>query len=485
MPTHKHPPTVVVIFGAGGDLTWRKLVPALYNLWRDEWLTRHLAIIGVDRREIKDEVYRKHLREGVDKFSRQTVTNEAKWDKFINRVSYITGDFGDESTYQQLDEAIKKQSDAWGEKANTVYYLAIPPGIIQMVVDGLGKAGLADDRAGTRIVVEKPFGHDLESAQALNQMLTTVFKEQQIYRIDHYLGKETVQNLLAFRFGNALFEPLWNRRYIEQVQILVAEDVGVEHRGGYYDKAGALRDMIQNHLLQLLCLVTMEPPVSFHAEEIRDKKLDLLRSIRPIEPHEVNEFAIRGQYEGYHKEPDVAPNSTTETFAELMLFVDNWRWQSVPFYLITGKKMGQKMSVVNIRFRPIPHVAFPKGATDTWEPNEIHIHIQPDEGIDICMQAKVPGLKLKIEPVSLRFRYSEEFDNEPVPEAYETLLLDVIQGDQTLFMSAVQVEKAWEIVMPVLNAWERSKSGLKTYAAGSMGPKTSNLIPVEPALVAS
>lgn len=485
MPTQKHQPTVIVIFGAGGDLTWRKLVPALYNLWRDEWLTRQFVIIGVDRREIKDEAYRKHLREGVDKFSRQTVTNEAKWEKFISRVSYITADFGDDSAYQQLDEAIKKQTDAWGAKANTVYYLAIPPTIIQMVVEGLGKAGLAADREGARIVVEKPFGHDLESAQALNQMLTTVFAEHQIYRIDHYLGKETVQNLLAFRFGNALFEPLWNRRYIEQVQILVAEDVGVEHRGGYYDKAGALRDMVQNHLLQLLCLVAMEPPVSFQAEEIRDKKIDLLRSIRPIEPHEVNEIAIRGQYEGYHTEPDVAPNSNTETFAELMLFVDNWRWQSVPFYLITGKKMGQKMSVVNIRFRPVPHLAFPQTATEKWEPNEIHIHIQPNEGIDICMQAKVPGLKLHIEPVSLRFRYSEEFDNEPVPEAYETLLLDVIHGDQTLFMSAVQVEQAWHTVMPILNVWEKSKRGLKQYAPGSMGPTASKLIPVEPALMES
>ncbi len=485
MNTEKLNPTIVIIFGAGGDLTWRKLVPALYNLWRDEWLTHQFSIIGVDRRDMKTDEYRQHLREGIDQCSRQPVTSEAKWAKFVSHVSYIDADFSDADTYAKLGETIASQAREWGAKPNTIFYLAIPPGLIQMVTEGLGKAGLAEERAGARIVVEKPFGHDLDSAQALNQLLMGVFEEKQIYRIDHYLGKETVQNLLAFRFANALFEPLWNRHYIEQVQIVVCEEVGVEHRGGYYDHAGALRDMIQNHLLQLLCLVSMEPPVSFDAEEIRDKKLDLLRSIRPMKPDEVSEFALRGQYEGYRSEPDVDPHSNTETFAELMLFIDNWRWQSVPFSLVTGKKMGQKSSIVNVRFRPVPHLAFPKSATESWEPNEIHIHIQPDEGIDICMQAKVPGLKLRIEPVAMHFRYSEDFSKEPVPEAYETLLLDVIKGDQTLFMSTAQVEQAWRIVMPILEVWEKSKSGLKTYATGSMGPKASHLIPVEPTLVAS
>ncbi|MCX6048936.1 MAG: glucose-6-phosphate dehydrogenase [Chloroflexi bacterium] len=485
MNTEKFNPTIIIIFGAGGDLTWRKLVPALYNLWRDEWLTRQFSIIGVDRREMKQNEYRQHLREGVDQFSRQTVTNEAKWTKFANHVSYIDADFSDAETYTKLAEAIESQAKEWDAKPSTIYYLAIPPSLIQMVTEGLGKAGLAQDRERARIVVEKPFGRDLDSARALNQLLTSVFDEKQVYRIDHYLGKETVQNLLAFRFANALFEPLWNRHYIEQVQIVVCEEVGVEHRGGYYDHAGALRDMIQNHLMQLLCLVAMEPPVSFDAEEIRDKKLDLLRSIRPLKPDEISEFAVRGQYEGYQSEPDVAPNSYTETFAELMLFVDNWRWQSVPFSLVTGKKLAQKSSIVNVRFRPVPHLAFPKSATESWEPNELHIHIQPDEGIDICMQAKVPGLKLRIEPVAMQFRYSEAFDKEPVPEAYETLLLDIIKGDTTLFMSAAQVEQAWRVVMPILEVWEKSKRGIKTYAPGTMGPKVSNLIPVEPMLMAS
>src|SRR5579871_4605941 len=350
MDSHAHPePTVVVIFGGGGDLTHRKLIPALYNLFLDKWLPPHFAILGIDRVRTEDNAYRQHLREGVDAFSRRGKTKEDEWGLFAPHVSYLSADFTQADSYAKLAEFLNAHDKDWQAKAHHIFYLATAPSMIEVIARQLNQAQLLADAKRSRLVVEKPFGHDLDSAKELNHKLGELMSEEQIYRIDHYLGKETVQNILALRFANSFLEPVWNRRYINQVQITVAEEVGVEHRGGYYDRSGALRDMIQNHLLQVLCCIAMEPPVSFEANEVRSKKTDVLKAIRIIPSEQVSQFAVRGQYgmgnsEGktlpaYRQEPDVAGDSATETYAALKLFVDNWRWQDVPFYLRTGKRL--------------------------------------------------------------------------------------------------------------------------------------------------
>jgi len=477
-------PVVVVIVGGGGDLTWRMLVPALYNLFLDGWLPDRFAIIGADRKPMDDDAYRQHLRQGVDEFSRRGRANDADWHAFAQRVGFLSMDFTSASASETLTQRLDAADTALGGEAIRVFYLAVPPNVVATIVARLGPA-LAHGVDRVRIVVEKPFGRDLASAQALTKTLTRVFAERQIYRIDHYLGKETVQNILAFRFANSLFEPIWNRRYIDHVQITVAEDVGVEHRGGYYETAGALRDMVQNHLLQLLCLIAMEPPLSFNADEIRNKKVDVLRAIRPIDPARVGEVAVRGQYgpgvtaagpvPGYREEPDVAPDSTTETFAAVKFFVDNWRWEHIPFYLRTGKRLPAKASEISIQFHPAPHQMFPPSAMEHWQPNRLAIRVQPSEGILLRFQAKHPGPIMHLDPVDMLFSYAGAFRVPSLPEAYETLLLDVIRGDATLFMRDDQVDAAWSVVMPILDAWTAERpTDFPNYAAGTWGPEAAD-----------
>jgi glucose-6-phosphate 1-dehydrogenase len=480
-------PVEIIIFGAVGDLTWRKLIPAIYNLYLSGLMPEKFAIYGVDAKQTSLDDLLKRLLEGVNQFSRRGKAQLDQWKDFASHIKEcLAGDFSNPETFQHLASDLAKQEKSWGEHTERVYYLATPPTIVETIVHNLGSAHLVSDRKRSRMVFEKPFGHNLESARHLNQVLLKTLEESQVYRIDHYLGKETVQNILAFRFANALFEPIWDRRYIDHVQITVAEQVGVEHRGGYYDHSGALRDMIQNHLLQILSLVAMEPPAAFTADEIRARKVDVLRAIRPIPTDNLHLYASRGQYgqgwlegnlvDGYRSEPDVNPDSNTETFAALKLFIDNWRWQDIPFYLRTGKRLAEKVSQAVIQFRPVPHQSFPASANQDWLPNRLEIVIQPDEGINLHFQAKIPGVDLRLSSQEMRFRYSEAFHTTP-PEAYETLLLDVIRGDATLFMRADQVESAWSAIEPVLDAWSSVEpSDFPNYPSGMWGPPSAEAL---------
>jgi glucose-6-phosphate 1-dehydrogenase len=452
-------------------------------------LPEHFAVIGLDMKNENTDEFRSRLRDGANHFCECGKVDVKRWKTFTANLSYIAGDFANSATYASLNKQLKAYEKKWGGPATHVFYLATPPSIVETIVKGIGIAGLAHDKRFARIVVEKPFGHDLTSAMALNGLLTTVFDETQIYRIDHYLGKETVQNILALRFANALFEPIWNRRYIDHVQITVAERVGVEHRGAYYEHSGALRDMIQNHLMQILTLIAMEPMVSFDADEIRNKKVDVLRAIRPVSKKRVQDIAVRGQYgassmEGqkvpaYRSEPGVAKDSPAETFAAIKLFIDNWRWQDIPFYLRTGKRLQAQASDVTIQFRAVPHQSFPKAAALAWQPNRLMIHIQPEEGILLGFQAKQPGSNLHLTPVGMHFSYQEAFKSKS-PEAYATLLADVMSGDATLFMRADQVESSWAVLMPILNVWDKSKpADFPNYKSGTWGPKSAEALMVK------
>lgn len=482
-PTEQPAPTVFAIFGGGGDLTWRKLIPALFDLSQDRSLPAQFAIIAIDRVALSDREFKQRLRAGINQFSRFGKAQTAAWNQFAKHLHYQQGDFKKPATYAALGAQCTALEKEWGAQSQRIFYLATPPSMFGEIPKQLGKAGLTADRLRTRLVIEKPLGYDLDSARALNTVLGASFEESQIFRIDHYLGKETVQNILAFRFANPIFEPIWNRRYVDSVTITVAEAVGVEHRGGYYDHAGALRDMVQNHLMQVLCLVAMEPMVSFEADEIRNKKVDVLHAVRPIHPDEVHLCAVRGQYgpgregskkvPGYREEDGVAPESQTETFAALRLQIDNWRWQGVPFYLRTGKCLARQASEVVIQFRAVPHQAFPADASLGWQPSRLVISIQPDEGIVLGFQAKYPGAEMRLRPVDMRFNYRESFA-APSPDAYETLLWDVMKNDATLFMRADQIEAAWRLLQPVLDVWSATPpSDFPNYAAGSWGPEAT------------
>jgi glucose-6-phosphate 1-dehydrogenase len=483
-PSEHSKPVIFVIFGGAGDLTSRMLIPALVDLRADRGLPEQFAVVIVDRVDQTEDALRNHLRERMMEFSRQGKDSPHEWETFAGHIQYLRGDFANTETYSTLRARCTALESQWKATASRIFYLATPPMLFGVIPKFLEQAGLASDRERARIVVEKPFGSDLESSKQLNRTLTTSFQERQIFRIDHFLGKETVQNILAFRFANPLFEPLWNRRYVDYVAITVAETLGVEHRGEYYDHAGALRDMVQNHLMQIFCLVAMEPMVSFDADEIRNKKVDVLHALRPVSHEDVARQAVRGQYgngkvggvdvAGYRAESGIAPDSTTETFAALKLFVDNWRWQDVPFYLRTGKRMAGDAWEISVHFRAVPHQAFPPEATINWRPSRLLITIQPEAGIVLQFQAKEPGPAMILRPVDMRFSYKESFA-APIPNAYETLLWDIMLNDQTLFMRTDQVEAAWRFLMPVLEAWTAEKPGnFPNYAAGSWGPEAVN-----------
>ncbi len=481
-------PSTIVFFGASGDLFKRMLMPAIYNLRLEDILPANFGLIGFARTEYTDEQFRDYCKQCVNEFSRSGPIKESLWNDLAQRISYITADFNDTSHFEALKKRLDEYQQQFGAGQNRLFYLATPPSVFPKIIAQIKNAGLepASNPGGwSRIIVEKPFGTDLASARALQTEVEKVFNESQVYRIDHYLGKETVQDIMALRFANTIFEPIWTRNYIESVQITAAETLGVEGRGGYYDNAGALRDMIQNHVLNLLALVAMEPPASSDADAIRNEKSKVFSAIQPPLPEEVFQMSARGQYDAgtiegkpvpaYRTEPDVRPDSNTETYAALKLQINNWRWAGVPFYVRSGKRLARKVSEIAITFNAIPHRLFGE-VSDTIERNVLVIKIQPDEGISLRFNAKVPGQKNHIRSVTMDFNYGTGFGMQSAP-AYERLIADAIRGDATLFTRWDAVERAWEIVMPVLEVWQSIKDRtFPNYAAGSEGPDTATAL---------
>ena len=474
---------IMVIFGAAGDLTKRLLIPSLHNLARSKLLPKEFAIVGFARAEMSTEDFRTKMSQEIQEFATGSVDAEA-WDALVQRLYYISGNFEDAASYQRLRELLTTIDAECGTNGNYLYYLATASDFFSKIVQQLGDVGLTQESGNwRRVIIEKPFGHDLDSARTLNQNLGKVLSESQIYRIDHYLGKETVQNILVFRFGNGLFEPVWNRNYIDHIQITVAETVGVEGRGGFYEGTGALRDMVQNHLFQLLAMTAMEPPLSFEASALRDEKSKLLQAIEPLSPDEIRSQTVRGQYgEGtvkdkhmsaYRAEPRVAPDSNTETYAALKLMIDNWRWAGVPFYLRTGKAMPQRMSEIAIQFKRVPHLMFRQTSVERLTPNFLVLHIQPDEGISLQFGAKVPGPAVRMGGVEMDFHYHDYFGTQP-STGYETLLYDCMIGDATLFQRSDNVELGWGVVQPILDAWTTAPSNFPNYTAGTWGPREAD-----------
>ena len=487
MPELSHPlqpqPCTLVIFGGSGDLSGRKLLPALYNLFLDGALPDNYAVVGTGRTQLSDDDFRKLAREGVAKYSRQPL-QDTVWPKFEQRLFWVTGALTQPQSYLDLRARLSDIEAKLTLPGNRIFYLAIPPTAIVLAVEGLWKAGLAqpvgDHKTFSRVIIEKPIGRDLDSARQINEAVSHVFDESQVFRIDHYLGKETVQNLLVIRFANSIFEPQFNHKYIDHVQVTVAEAEGVGTRAGYYETAGALRDMVQNHLLQLLCLIAMEPPYSLDANVVRDARMDVLRCLRPITGKDVLKYTVRAQYSsgtvrnkevpGYRREADIKPDSTTETYVAIKLFLENWRWSGVPFFLRTGKALAKRSSEVVVYFKDVPQILFNTDPEHPLAPNVLTLKIQPEEGMSLRVISKVPGTKAKTHPVEMHFSYGEAF-GVPSPEAYERLLLDVMAGDASLFMRRDAVEASWAWITPIIDGWQQfGTKWLPEYAPGTMGP---------------
>jgi glucose-6-phosphate 1-dehydrogenase len=485
LPVH---PTTLVIFGGTGDLAKRKLLPAIYNLAHEGALPERFNLIGVSRSEMPDDEYRELARQSITQFSRREADPQVL-ESLLGRIRYVGGTFDDPSVYERLETAAVEYDEEAGIPFNRVFYLSTAPAFFPVIVGQLGERGLdRRENADVRVVIEKPFGTNLEEARQLNREVLEVLDESQVFRIDHYLGKETVQNMLAFRFANGMFEPLWNRNYIEYVQITAAEDIGVGTRAGYYDSSGALRDLVQNHMLQLAALLCMEPPVNFSADEVRDEKVKVLHAIEAPDPQAVDEMTIRGQYSAgmaggeesraYLDEEGVPDSSRTETYVALRLEVDNWRWAGVPIYLRTGKRLARKVTEIAVTLKPVPHLAFSQAGSLGVQPNQLVLTMQPNEGVSLSLVAKIPGTRMKLRPVNMEFLYGTSFLSQS-PEAYERLIMDAMRGDATLFTRDDEVEAQWRIIDPILQGWSQSDGAVPQYEAGTDGPEEADALMAE------